>query len=202
MSDPAVDEDALVADLRAGDTSAYERLLRAYGGRLLQVARRYLDDDEAHDALQEALVSAWKSMDSFDGESKISTWLHRIVVNASLMRIRKKSTKLEQATESLEPLLPSFFDDGHRREPGLPWTETPEKLLSRRETRNRVREAIRELPEPYRTVILLRDIEGFSGREAAEALGLTTTAVKVRLHRARQALRTVFDRRLDVRRAL
>lgn len=194
------DETALVDGLRAGEPTAYESLVRAYGPRLLQVARRYLDEDEARDALQEALVAAWKSIDRFDGGAKISTWLHRIVVNAALMRIRKKSTKLEQATESLEPLLPTFLEDGHRADTASSgWGETPEQLLGRKETRSAVRESIAELPESYRTVIQLRDIEGFSGQETAEALGLSTTAVKVRLHRARQALRAVLEQRFSDR---
>lgn len=190
------DESSLVAGLRRGDGAAYEQLIRQYGGRLLQVARRYLDEEDARDALQEALVSAWKSIDRFDGHSMVSTWLHRIVVNASLMRLRKKSTKLEMATESLEPLLPQFLDDGHRAQAGPAWQETPEELLERAEVRRWVREGIDELPEGYRTVVLLRDIEGLNGQETADAMGLTTTAVKVRLHRARQALREILDRRL------
>ena len=159
------DEAALVEGLRRGDADAYEQLVRTYGGRLLQVARRYLSDDEAQDALQEALVSAWKSIDRFDGASKISTWLHRIVVNACLMRLRKKQTRIEQATEELEPLLPRFLEDGHRADTGPAWKQTPETLLRRNETRALVRRTIDELPDAYRTVILLRDIEGLTGTE-------------------------------------
>ena len=195
----SMDESSLVAGLRRGDSAAYEQLVRQYGGRLLQVARRYLDEEDARDALQEALVSAWKSIDRFDGHSMVSTWLHRIVVNASLMRLRKKSTKLEKATESLEPLLPQFLSDGHRAEVGPAWQETPEEMFERSEVRQWVRDGIDQLPEGYRTVILLRDIEGLNGQETADAMGLTTTAVKVRLHRARQALREILDRQLTQR---
>ncbi len=193
--DPTVlsDERTLVSGLKAGDPAAYERLVRSYGGRMLQVARRFLDEEDARDALQEALLSAWKSIGRFDGQSKISTWLHRIVVNASLMRLRKKNTKLEQATEALEPLLPKYLEDGHRADAGPAWGETPEQLLSRREVRTLVRRSILNLPEGYRTVVLLRDIEGLSGQETADAMGLTVSAVKVRLHRARQALRKILD---------
>ena len=193
----SLQESVLVDRLRAGDAAAFEHIVRTYGGRLFQVARRFLDDEDARDALQEALVSAWKSMDQFDGGSKISTWLHRIVVNASLMRIRKKNSKLEQATEALEPLLPKFLENGYRADSGPAWTETPEHLLRRKEIRQLVRRCIQELPDSYRTVVLLRDIEGLSGQETADALGLTTTAVKVRLHRARQALREVLDQHLS-----
>ncbi|MEM8931314.1 MAG: sigma-70 family RNA polymerase sigma factor [Acidobacteriota bacterium] len=192
----STDEAALVDGLRRGDADAYEQLVRTYGGRLLQVARRYLSDDEAQDALQEALVSAWKSIDRFDGASKVSTWLHRIVVNACLMRLRKKQTRIEQATEELEPLLPRFLEDGHRADVGPAWGQTPEALLRRTETRELVRQTIQELPDAYRTVILLRDIEGLSGTETAEQLDITANAVKVRLHRARQALREALDRHL------
>jgi RNA polymerase sigma-70 factor, ECF subfamily len=182
-------ETALVAGLRAGDDGAYETLVRAYGGRLLQVARRYVGDEEARDAVQEALLAAFKAIERFDGKSRISTWLHRIVVNTCLMRLRRQKSRPEQ---SIEPLLPSFLEDGHRADPGPDW-ESPETILRRTETRELVREAIDRLPKNYRTVLLLRDIEGLSGAEVGDRLGITTGAVKVRLHRARQALREILD---------
>ncbi|MEM1206173.1 MAG: sigma-70 family RNA polymerase sigma factor [Acidobacteriota bacterium] len=185
-----IDEAALVAGLRRQDPRAYEQLIQEYGGRLLQVARRFLGEEEARDAVQEGLVSAFKSIDRFDAKAKVSTWLHRIVVNAALMRLRKKSRQME---ESLEPLLPTYLEDGHMAEQGSAWPETPEQMLGRSEVRERVRRGIEQLPESYRSVILLRDIEGLSGQEAAEALGLSVTATKVRLHRARQALRKILD---------
>ena len=109
------DETSLLAGLRRGEEAAFELLVRTYGGRLLQVARRFVGEDDARDALQEAFLSAFKSIGRFDGRSKISTWLHRIVVNSALMRLRKKSSKVE---ESLEPLLPTFIENGHRADPG------------------------------------------------------------------------------------
>ncbi len=188
-----LDEAELVAGLRRGDEAAFELLVRSYGGRLLQVARRFLKEEDARDALQEAFLSAFKSIGRFDGKARISTWLHRIVVNAALMRLRKKSTQME---ESLEPLLPSFLEDGHRTDLGAAWPESPEEVVGRSQVRDVVREAIDRLPVNYRTVVLLRDIEQLSGAEAGELLGLTPNAVKVRLHRARQALREILDRRL------
>ncbi len=187
------DETELVAGLRRGDEAAFELLVRTYGGRLLQVARRFLKEEDARDALQEALLSAFKSIGRFDGKARISTWLHRIVVNAALMRLRKKSIRME---ESLEPLLPSFLEDGHRAGLGAAWPESPEEVVGRSQVRGVVREAIDRLPVNYRTVVLLRDIEQLSGAETGELLGLTPNAVKVRLHRARQALREILDRRL------
>ncbi len=185
-----IDEAALVAGLRDGEELAYERLLHAYGGRLLHVARRFVGEDEAGDVLQEAFLSAFRSIGRFDGRAKLSTWLHRIVVNAALMRLRKRRAKAE---EPLEPLLPTFLEDGHRAAPGPAWPEDPEELLRRRETRELVRRAIDRLPVSYRSVVLLRDIEELSGAEAAAMLGTNPNAVKVRLHRARQALRELLD---------
>ena len=187
------DEEQLLAGLRRGDDDAFELLVRTYGGRLLQVARRFLREEDARDALQEAFLSAFKSIERFDGKAKISTWLHRIVVNAALMRLRKKSSQVE---ESLEPLLPTFLEDGHRANPGSPWPENPEETLGREELRDSVRQAIDQLPVKYRSVVLLRDIEQLSGAETGELLGLTPNAVKVRLHRARQALREILDPRI------
>ena len=182
-----------MAGLRRGDEAAFELLVHSYGGRLLQVARRFLKEEDARDALQEALLSAFRSIGRFDGKAKISTWLHRIVVNAALMRLRKKSTQME---ESLEPLLPTFLEDGHRAGLGASWPENPEEVVGRSQVRDVVRQAIDSLPVNYRTVVLLRDIEELSGAETGELLGLTANAVKVRLHRARQALREILDRRL------
>lgn len=193
MSPPAPDlpdEATLVAGLRRGDDAAFELLVRTYGGRLLHVARRFLPEEDARDALQEAFLSAFKAIHRFDGKAKISTWLHRIVVNAALMRLRKKSTQKE---ESLEPLLPTFLEDGHRTDPGPAWPENPEEVVGREQMRGIVRAAIDQLPPNYRNVVLLRDIEELNGAETGELLGLTSGAVKVRLHRARRALREILD---------
>ncbi|MFN2445671.1 MAG: sigma-70 family RNA polymerase sigma factor [Vicinamibacterales bacterium] len=102
----------------------------------------------------------------------------------------KLRTRRRRPEESIEPLLPAFADDGHHRDRISSWDEPVDEALDRAETRRIVRALIDELPESYRTVLLLRDIEGLDTAEAASALGLTSAAVKVRLHRARQALRT------------
>jgi RNA polymerase sigma-70 factor (ECF subfamily) len=178
----------LVRRLKAGDEDAYATVVQTMGGRLLAVARRFLQDEElARDAVQDAFLSAFRSIQGFDGDAQLSTWLHRIVVNAALMKLRTRRRKPEQ---SIEPLLPAFAEDGHYATPVAPWTESAEHALVRSETRARVRRAIAELPETYRTVLLLRDIEERSTREAAESLQISENALKLRLHRARQALAT------------
>ena len=187
----ADDEQAFVAALQAGDEAAYARLVHELGGRMMAVARRFMrSDDEAEDVVQEAFVQAYKNIGRFEGGSKLSTWLHRITVNAALMRLRKASRRKERA---IEDLLPSYEDDGHRQDVGPAWEERGEDVAVREETRARVREAIDKLPDSYRTVLLLRDIEQLDTATTAEQLGLSVNATKTRLHRARQALRELLD---------
>jgi RNA polymerase sigma-70 factor (ECF subfamily) len=184
---------ALVAGLRAGDTAAFETLIERYGGRLLRLARRFCGSEEdARDALQDAMLAVFKSIGNFESNSMLSTWLHRIVVNACLMKLRTKR-RTGGVEIDLEEYLPRFKEDGHQLEPSQPWTESVESMLERDELRAQVRASIDQLPETYRVVLQLRDIEEMSTEETAEVLGITPNAVKIRLHRARQALRALLD---------
>ena len=185
------EEATLVERLRAGDSQAYEQLVREHGGRMYAVTLRLLgQESDARDALQEAFVSAFKGLANFDGNSRLATWLHRVAVNAALMRLRSRRRRPEQ---SIDALLPAFKPDGHAARPTQPWAVSPEDALERDELRELVRGKIHELPDPYRDVLLLRDIEELDTTEAAEALGISPGAVKTRLHRARQALRELLD---------
>jgi RNA polymerase sigma-70 factor, ECF subfamily len=186
---------ALIAGLKSGDSGAFETLLRDYGPRLLRLARRLLPNEEdARDALQDAMVAVYKSIGNFESGSALATWLHRIVVNSALMKLR---TKRRHPEEDIEQYLPRFLEDGHQTIPSTPWTKTtPESadtVIERNELRAAVREAIQKLPDPYRIVLQLRDIEELSTAETAEILGINANTVKIRLHRARQALRTLLD---------
>jgi RNA polymerase sigma-70 factor (ECF subfamily) len=189
------DECALVARLRAGDEEAFEALVRQHGGRMLAVARRLLGSEpEARDAVQEAFLSVLRSIRGFAGHARLGTWLHRITVNAALMRLRSRRRRPE---EPIDDLLPRFDATGHRvADPEARVAEPTDELVQRAETRALVRRAIARLPESYRTVLLLRDIEELDTEEAAAALGIGANAVKTRLHRARQALRTLIEREL------
>ncbi len=191
---PQTDEAALVADLRAGSETAFERLVRAQAGRMVAVARRLLgNESDADDAVQEALLSAFKSIDRFEASSSLGTWLYRIVVNTSLMKLRSRKRRREW---SIDDLLPTYYDDGHRQDPRSAWTATSDDLLGREETRAMIRTCIDELPEDYRNALLLREIEGLDTDRTAETLDVTSANVKTRLHRARQALRTLLEREL------
>lgn len=180
------DEGDFVALLRAGDDAAFEELVRTHGGRMLAVARRFLPEEDARDAVQDALLSAARSIDRFEGTARLSTWLHRIVVNAALMKLRTRKRRPE---ESIEDLLPTFREDGHMDVTPSPWRESAQQSLERQEVRELVQAQIQNLPESYRAVLLLRDVEEATTQEAADLLGITPANVKVRLHRARQALR-------------
>lgn len=188
----AADEAALIDALRAGHEWAFELMVRTYGGRLLAVARRICrNEEDAKDAVQSAYLSAFRSLDQFERSAQLSTWLHRIVVNMALMRLRSQRRKPE---ESIDVLLPAFQDDGHHVQQFSDWSSSADRQLEREEDRAFVRMCIAQLPDNYRQVLILRDIEEFSTEETARELSMTATAVKVRLHRARQALFTLLRR--------
>ena len=185
----ATAEAALVARLRSGDDAAYEELVRSSMPRLLSTARRLLrDEDEARDAVQAAYIRAFEALPKFRADASLATWLHRIVVNEALQRLRRK-----RETVDIDSLLPSFLADGHHAVMATDWSESAEAAIQRSETSEIVQAAIDKLPDAYRTVLLLRDIEEMPTEEVAAILGTTTNNVKVRLHRARQALRMLLE---------
>jgi RNA polymerase sigma-70 factor (ECF subfamily) len=182
----------LIAGLRAGDEAAYEELVRQHAGAMLAVARRLLrNDEDAREAVQDAFLQAFRGVDAFREEARLSTWLHRIVVNTALMRLRAASRRPEVPSGDL---LPVFDGDGQHAEPLSALPVGPADALEREETRALVRACIAELPAAYRAVIVLRDLEELSTEEAAAALGVSANAVKIRLHRARQALLKLLER--------
>jgi RNA polymerase sigma-70 factor (ECF subfamily) len=185
-------EALLVERLRRGEDSAFEDLLREHGGRLLAVTRRLLrSESDAQDAVQDAFLSAFRGIASFSGGAKLSTWLHRIAVNAALMMLRSRRSTPERP---IEDLLPRFGENGEWVRPPSRWESPCDRHLEREETRALVRRCIDQLPQTYRTVLLLRDIEELDTSEVASMLGVTPNAVKIRLHRARQSLRTLLER--------
>lgn len=187
-------ESDLVARLQRGEEAAFEVLVRQFGGAMLAVTRRLLrNEDDAREAVQDAFLQALRALPQFRAESRLSTWLHRIAVNAALMRMRTSRRRREVVTDDL---LPHFDADGTHAEAVQALPVSVESALSSAQTRARVRACIAELPEPHRTVIMLRDIEELSTAEAAQALGISENAVKIRLHRAHQALRALLVRAL------
>ena len=164
----------------AGETALYEIVMRRYNQRLYRVARAILRNDaEAEDVMQEAYVRAYEHLDQFAGRSRFSSWLTKIAVHEALSRVQKRSR--QQELEGME---------SQDMESILAWDgDSPEQQVSNAEVGHLLEEAILSLPESYRTVLMLRDIEEMTTAETAAALDLTEENVKVRLHRARALLR-------------
>ncbi len=185
-------EEGLVRRLKAGEDAAFEELVRTHAGKLNRVILRLIPNEaDAADVLQDTFLSVSRAIGDFDQNSRLATWLHRIAVNAALMMLRSRRRKPEC---SIEDLLARFNEDGHHTEMPHQWQESASAMLEREENRRLVRQAIDQLPETYRTVLLLRDIEEMDTEFVAQVLSITPNAVKVRLHRAHQALRTLLER--------
>lgn len=194
-SEPIECEQRLIAGLRSNESAAAETLIREYSPRLLAVARRMTrSEEDAADAVQEALISAISSIHRFHEQSGLHTWLHRIVVNCCLMQLRRERRR---GAVSLDALLPTFDEHGRHAEAVAPCDDRADARLEKAETRQLVRDCIERLPDDYGVVLKLRDIEEFDTEETAELLGISSGAVKTRLHRARQALRALLLPLLD-----
>jgi RNA polymerase sigma-70 factor (ECF subfamily) len=158
---------------------------------MLAVARRLLrNEEDARDVVQDAFMNAFRALPRFRADAKLSTRLYRIVTNTALTTLRSANRHPEVG---LEPLLPTFDEDGHHTKPVDPLPMNAEAALQSKETRSLVRACIEQLPTQYRAVVILRDIEELDTVEVEAMLGITENAVKIRLHRARQALMTLIQ---------
>jgi len=185
----------LLISLQEGNHQAFAKLIEQHTPRLLATARRFLrSEDDCHDALQEAFLSAYKGLASFQGQSQLGTWLHRIVVNACLMKLRKQSRR---SMLPLDDLLPDHGDD-RGDVASLVADNVEADPLERDEQYELVHRYLRELPDSHREIILLRNIEERSTEEVATRLGITVGAVKTRLHRAHQALKAIMVHEAEV----
>ena len=180
----------LVAQAKAGDTAAFEQLIRQYERQIFRTANHITQNrEDAEDITQDVFFKAYQKLDQFQGNSKFSTWLVRIAVNESLMRLRKRKTSktvsMDQDVETEEGSIPRDFAE---------WRPNPEQNFSQAEMAEILQKTIAGLPPGFRTVFTLRDIENLSTEETAEALGLSVPAVKSRLLRARLQLRERLSR--------
>ena len=179
--------------LLGGDRTAFEELVRQESPRLFRVIVRILkDDDEARSVMQETFLQAFQRLHTFRRESKLTTWLYAIGINlarASLRKTRRYDMLEESDMERLQPT----FSKGMYAQKYEPWN--PHQQAERSERQRIVREAIDRLPEDYRLVVMLRDMEQLSTTEAARVLEISEGALRVRLHRARQALRTLLEKK-------
>ncbi len=182
-------EEALfIQRLKARDEAALEALIAQYGAKVFGLALRITADrQDAEEVLQDVFWRVLQNIDSFRGESKLSSWIYRITTNTALMKVRERPKNQHIPLE--EQLGPAMTEDGMIAEPVVDWTQLPTAELERRELAQRLEEAIDQMPSDYRTVFVLRDMEGLSTEEACEVLGLSVAALKSRLHRARLFLR-------------
>jgi RNA polymerase sigma-70 factor, ECF subfamily len=190
-----LDDGALVERARNRDGAAVRLIMQRHNRRLYRVARSVLnDEDEAEDVVQETYVRAFTHLDGFRGEAQLSTWLTRIALNEALGRLRRR-----RITVGLKDI-DAINDQGEARVIYLPSARQdsdPEAAAARTEVRRLLEHAVDQLPEHFRVVFMLRDIEEMSVEETASHLGLRTETVKTRLHRARRLLRQSLDRTLS-----
>jgi RNA polymerase sigma-70 factor (ECF subfamily) len=195
-----ISENALVDRLRVGDTVALEALMERHASRVFRVARDITRTDaDAEEVVQDVFLTIARKIDRFEGRAALSTWIYRVTTNAALIKRRGKRAQLEV---SLEEHLPTFKEDGHRDGERsyllADWSQNPEAELLDGEARAVLSRAIEGLPERYRAVLVLRDVEELSNEETAEILGESVASIKSRAHRARMALREQLPRRWAV----
>jgi len=180
-----MDELALVEAAKKGDIGAFEELVRRYDRNVFRIAQHITQNrEDAEDVVQDAFLKAYGNLAQFQGQSKFYTWLVRIAVNEALMKLRRRrperTVSLDQDVETDEDTIPREVAD---------WSPNPEQQYNQAELRDLLQKTIQGLPAGFRTVFVLRDVEGLSTEETAEALGLSIPAVKSRLLRARLQLR-------------
>ncbi len=185
LSEPVSDELLLVRAAKAGDIPAFEALVKRYDRNVFRIAQHITQNrEDAEDVVQEAFLKAYGNLHQFQEQSKFYTWLVRIAVNEALMKLRRRRPErmvsLDEDVQTEEDSIPREIAD---------WSPNPEQQYNQAELRDILGKTIQGLPPGFRTVFVLRDVEGLSTEETAEALGLSVPAVKSRLLRARMQLR-------------
>ncbi len=185
VGEPTGDESVLVDAARKGDIAAFEELVRRYDRNVFRIAQHITQNrEDAEDVVQDAFLKAYQNLGQFQGQSKFYTWLVRIAVNEALMRLRRRRPErmvsLDEDVKTEEDSMPREIAD---------WTPNPEQQYNQAELKDILTRTIQGLPASFRTVFVLRDVEGLSTEETADALGLSIPAVKSRLLRARLQLR-------------
>ena len=182
-------DDELIAEIRQGKAEALETLVSRYETRVYNLAYKMLgNQQDAEDVLQDTFLNVVRSLDSFKSRSSFSTWLYRVATNAALTKLRQRSRRDKSESEFLDEVY-SIKDAAHAESRLVDWSDRPAQQLLDDEAKRVMEEAIEELPEIYRVVFVLRDVQGLPATEVADVLDLSVPAVKSRLHRARLFLR-------------
>jgi len=181
-------EAALIDGLKAGDQEAFEAIFNLYSAKLYNVAHRILGDvADTQEVIQDVFWAVYRKAKSFRGNSQFSTWLYRLTINAALGRIRRSKKNKEV---QYEEFLPRFQQDGHHLvSPVIDWSDTMDETYAKQQAQEFLKDALDQLKPIDKSVVVLSDLEGVSDKEIAAALGITVSAVKTRLHRARLFLR-------------
>ncbi len=185
VGEPPSEESILVEAARGGDISAFESLVRRYERNVFRIAQHITQNrEDAEDVVQDAFLKAYQNLGQFQGQSKFYTWLVRIAVNEALMRLRRRRPErmvsIDEDVKTEEDSMPREIAD---------WSPNPEQQYTQAELKDILGKTIQGLPPSFRTVFVLRDVEGLSTEETASALELSVPAVKSRLLRARLQLR-------------
>jgi RNA polymerase sigma-70 factor (ECF subfamily) len=196
VGEPTNDEAVLVNAARKGDIGAFEQLVRRYDRNVFRIAQHITQNrEDAEDVVQDAFLKAYQNLGQFQGQSKFYTWLVRIAVNEALMRLRRRRPErmvsLDEDVKTEEDSMPREIAD---------WSPNPEQQYTQGELKDILSRTIQGLPASFRTVFVLRDVEGLSTEETADALGLSIPAVKSRLLRARLQLRERLNKYFKKRR--
>lgn len=198
---PVETERQLVDRLRSGDAGALEALMERYAARVYRLAHSITrNPGDAEEVVQDVFLNIFRNAQGFQGRAALGTWIYRVTANAALNKRRGKRFEVET---SLDEWLPTFKSDGHREGERAfllaDWSRTPESELMAREARTTIERALEALPDRYRAVLVLRDVDGLSSEETAAVLGESIAAVKSCLHRARMALREQVTHHLTAR---
>jgi len=183
------DETLLIERLKAGDQEAFETIFNLYSPKLYGVAKRILGEvADTEEVIQDVFWTVYRKAKSFRGNSRLSTWLHRLTINAALGKIRREKKHSKEV--EYEEYLPKFQDDGHHLvRPVVDWSDTLDEKYAKQEMQGLLAQALDQLKPDDKSVVVLSDLEGMSDKEIAATIGLTVSAVKTRLHRARLFLR-------------
>jgi RNA polymerase sigma-70 factor (ECF subfamily) len=190
-------DETLVERARGKNEAAFEELVSRYEDKLYRLAMRFVrNETDAQEILQDAFLSAWRNLPTFEGRAQFGSWMYRVTVNAALMLLRSRNRHPEVTVDDVEPtaLNDAVAESGQTMRGSSDWSVRADEQLQSAEMRKHIQASVDALPDGLRTVFLLRDVEELSTEDTAEMLGLSVPAVKTRLHRARLALRTAIGR--------
>ncbi len=188
-------DEMLVRNMKAGHMEAFDKIFELYQRKIYALAFNMTRNQmDAQDVTQEVLLTIYRKIDTFQGKSAFSSWVYRITLNATYMKLR---TKKKEQYVSLDEGLPNFNNAGFQNEKVSDWSKSTDSLLFSNETKGVIEKAVELLPEKEKVVFILRDVEGLSTEKVGDILDLTIPAVKSRLHRARLFLRKKLSNYFD-----